>query len=108
VPTRPDDPASDANRRAWQVYEQWHKPFVCCFSDGDPITRGWDKVWHERVPGTQGQSHATLRGGHFMQEDDPLAFARLILEACGRGGASDTRAAASGSFGVRARAAGVA
>jgi haloalkane dehalogenase len=104
VPTRPDDPASDANRRAWQVYQRWDKPFVCCFSDGDPITRGWDKVWHERVPGTFGQPHTTLRGGHFMQEDDPQAFARLIVQACGRGGAADGRATSPGSFATDERA----
>jgi len=84
VPATPDDPASEANRRAWRVYEGWDKPFVCCFSDGDPITRGWDKVWLDRVPGTRGQPHTTLRGGHFMQEDDPQTFAQLVLQVCGR------------------------
>jgi haloalkane dehalogenase len=84
VPTTPDNPASEANRRAWQVFEQWDKPFVCCFSDGDPITRGWDGVWLQRVPGTRGQPHTTLRGGHFMQEDDPQTFVRLVLKVCGR------------------------
>jgi haloalkane dehalogenase len=84
VPIVPDDPASGANRRAWQVYEQWSKPFVCCFSDGDPITRGWDRIWLERVPGTRGQPHTTLRGGHFMQEDDPQTFAALVVDCCRR------------------------
>ena len=84
MPTTPDNPASEANRRAWQVYEGWDKPFVCCFSDSDPITRGLDKVWLDRVPGTRGQPHTTLRGGHFMQEDDPQTFVRLILQACGK------------------------
>jgi haloalkane dehalogenase len=85
VPVTPDNPASEANRRAWQVFERWDKPFVCCFSDGDPITRGWDRVWLQRVPGTRGQPHTTLRGGHFMQEDDPQTFVRLVVQACGRG-----------------------
>ena len=44
VPATPDNPASEANRHAWQVFERWDKPFVCCFSDGDPITRGVDTV----------------------------------------------------------------
>jgi haloalkane dehalogenase len=33
------------------------------------------------VPGTRGQPHATLRGGHFLQEDDPQRFAELIVRA---------------------------
>jgi len=84
VPTRRDDPASDANRRAWTVFENWYKPFITCFSDGDPITRGLDRGFLDRVPGTRGQPHATLRGGHFVQEDDPETFARLIIQACAR------------------------
>jgi haloalkane dehalogenase len=46
-----------------------------------PITRGGDAQWRQRVPGTRGQPHTTLRGGHFIQEDDPLNFARLAIEA---------------------------
>lgn len=84
VPVRPDNPASEANRQAWQVFERWDKPFVCCFSDGDPITRGWDAPWLQRVPGTRCKPHTTLRGGHFMQEDDAQTFARLVLEVVSR------------------------
>lgn len=65
--------------RAWDVFEKWQKPFLCCFSDGDPITRGGDAMWLERVPGTKGQKHRTLHGGHFIQEDDPQGFAAAIL-----------------------------
>jgi haloalkane dehalogenase len=88
VPTKPDNPASESNRKAWQVFERWEKPFICCFSDGDPITRGFDRPWRERVPGTRAQPHTTLSGGHFMQEDDPQTFARLVVGACraGKGG----------------------
>jgi haloalkane dehalogenase len=40
VPTTPDDPAAAANRAAWQVLSDWHKPFLCAFRDRDPITAG--------------------------------------------------------------------
>jgi haloalkane dehalogenase len=81
VPLTPDDPASGANRRAWQVLERWEKPFICCYSDGDPITRGLDRMFRSRVPGTRGQPHTTLHGGHFMQEDDPARLADLVIAA---------------------------
>jgi len=80
VPITPDDPAAPANRRAWQVFEGWTKPFVTCFSDGDPITRGFDRAFRERVPGARSARHATLHGGHFVQEDDPQAFAQIVVE----------------------------
>lgn len=66
--------------RAWTVLEKWEKPFLCCFSDGDPITRGGDALFVGRVPGTRGMEHRTLRGGHFIQEDDPQGFVKAILD----------------------------
>lgn len=69
VPTSPDDPATPANRRAWEVLARWEKPFLTTFSDGDPITRGADRLLRERIPGAAGQEHVTLHGGHFLQED---------------------------------------
>jgi haloalkane dehalogenase len=83
VPTSGFNPRGSAdNERAWQVLEQWHKPFVTCYSDGDPITRGLDGEFVRRVPGAKGQPHCTLSGGHFMQEDDSARFARLIVDCC--------------------------
>ncbi|HET8850686.1 MAG TPA: haloalkane dehalogenase, partial [Marinobacter sp.] len=81
VPTSSDDPASAANREAWRVLEKWRKPFITCFSNGDPITRGGDRHMQRRIPGAFGQPHITLQGGHFLQEDAPKAFARVILDA---------------------------
>lgn len=67
--------------RAWDVFRKWEKPFLLCFADGDPITRGGDAVWLERVPGTRGMAHRTLSGSHFIQEDDPTGFAAAIVDA---------------------------
>lgn len=81
VPVNPEDPAGHANRAAWKVLEKWRKPFITCFSTGDPITRGADRYLQRRIPGALGQPHMTLRGGHFLQEDSPDDFARVILDA---------------------------
>lgn len=67
-------------KRAWQVFEQWEKPFLCCFSDGDPVTRGGETRFIGLVPGTKGQPHRTLKGGHFIQENDPQGFVQAILD----------------------------
>lgn len=80
VPVTPDDPALPDQHRAWRIFEQWSKPFLCCFSDGDPITRGGDQTFLDRVPGTAGQKHRTLKGGHFIQEDDPAGFVAAIVD----------------------------
>ncbi|MCG8457161.1 MAG: haloalkane dehalogenase, partial [Holophagales bacterium] len=78
VPTSPDNPATPANRKAWEVLERWEKPFLTTFSSGDPITRGADKYLRKRIPGAEGQNHQTLRGGHFLQEDSGPEFAAAV------------------------------
>lgn len=81
VPTRPDDPASDANRRAWQAFESWEKPFLTAFSDGDPITGGGDAVFQRTIPGARGRDHVTIEGGgHFLQEDRGPELARVVAD----------------------------
>lgn len=84
VPASLADPASAANIAAWEVLKRWEKPFLLAFSDGDPITRGGDRYVSERVPGTKGQPHLTLRGGHFVQEDSPVEFATAVNELIAR------------------------
>ncbi|MCK9364036.1 MAG: haloalkane dehalogenase [Syntrophales bacterium] len=80
VPTKPDDPSSAANRKAWEVLSAFKKPFLTAFSDGDPITRGGERVLQERIPGAQGQPHTTIKGaGHFLQEDKGEEFAQIII-----------------------------
>jgi haloalkane dehalogenase len=70
VPTAPDDPATEANRAAWDGLTRWDRPFLVAFSDGDPITGGMAPVLRRSVPGAQGLDHPVLEGaGHFLQED---------------------------------------
>lgn len=85
VPTTPDDPASEANRAAWRVYEKWSKPFLTTFSNRDPITRGWERVWQERVPGARHGEHVKIRNaGHFLQEDKGPELAEALLRFIAR------------------------
>lgn len=79
VPTSPEDPARDANLAAWKVLENWQKPFLTSFSDQDPVTAGGDKLFQERIPGTKGQAHVTIKdGGHFLQEDKGEELAVVV------------------------------
>jgi len=81
VPTSPVDPSSEPNRAAWKVLGAWEKPFLCAFSDEDPVTRGGDRAFQSMVPGTKGQPHTTIKGGgHFLQEDKGEELARVIVD----------------------------
>ena len=79
VPSRPDDPAHNANEAAWVGLAAFDRPFLCAFSDSDPITKGADRNLRERIPGAKGQPHTTIvGGGHFLQEDCGEELAEVV------------------------------
>ena len=81
VPTSPDDPASEANRAAWDRLAAWDKPFLVAFSDRDPITGAMAPVLKRTVPGAAGLDHPVLEGaGHFLQEDAGERLGAVIAE----------------------------
>ena len=81
VPTLPDDSSIAAQQRAWEFLRSFDKPFLCAFSDSDPITRGGDAPFRDSVPGARGQPHRTISGaGHFVQEDAPEELSQTIID----------------------------
>ena len=79
VPTSREDPAHDANVATWGVLATWDRPFLCCFSDSDPITSGADRKFLDVVPGARAQAHTTIKGaGHFLQEDKGGELATML------------------------------
>ena len=80
VPVFPDDPAIPANRKAWEALRAFDKPFLTAFADGDPVTDGFDKRFQEQVPGAAAVQHVVIENaGHFLQADQPEAFAQAVL-----------------------------
>jgi haloalkane dehalogenase len=85
LPLTRNDPGARIGRRTMRALEEWERPFVTCYSDGDPATRGWETVFQERVPGAAGSSHHTIEdAGHFLQEDAGAQLGRVVAEAMGR------------------------
>ncbi|WP_237109626.1 hypothetical protein [Nonomuraea sp. MG754425] len=77
VPLSPHDGASGPNRAAWAVLERLEIPFLCAYGEFDPVTRPHAETMSARIPGANGQPHATLEGaGHFLQEDRPAGTGR--------------------------------
>ena len=57
------------------------RTFLTAFGDSDPITRGADAMFRERIPGARGQPHTTIEGGgHFLQEDCGEQLARVVVD----------------------------
>jgi haloalkane dehalogenase len=80
LPTAPDDPAAPANRAAWDALSRWDKPFLCAFSDRDPITAAAAPLFLQVVPGARGLDHPTIAdAGHFLQEDAGEALAHSVI-----------------------------
>jgi haloalkane dehalogenase len=81
IPQTPDDVAAAPAQAAWDVLRRFEGPFLCAFSDGDPITRGADALFTSQVPGCAGQPHTTIAGaGHFLQEDKGEDLARVVVD----------------------------
>lgn len=70
VPTTPDNPASAANRAAWEVIRGLDTPLLTLFGSEDKVMAGVDQVFQKLCSGAQGQAHQVLPdAGHFLQED---------------------------------------
>ena len=81
VPLLPDAPCAAEQAAAWKVFRNWQKPFLCAFTDNDPVTSGADALFRERIPGTKGQPHQTIKGGgHFLQEGRGETLARIVSD----------------------------
>ena len=83
IPITATMPGIIENRRAWKFLEQSNIPFITAFSDHDPTTAAWEKVFQTRVRGAQGQAHQRINNaGHMVQEDNADDLARIILQRC--------------------------
>jgi haloalkane dehalogenase len=80
VPTKPGDAGIEIAEDCWRLLENFNKPFLTVFSDGDPITRRSEKIIQKRIPGAKNQNHRILHGKHFLQEDQPEELGKIITE----------------------------
>lgn len=81
VPTTPDDPASEANRRAWEILSAAKIPTLVAFADSDPITSAMGPIFQGAFRGAQGRDHPTIAdAGHFVQEDQGQALGEAVAE----------------------------
>ena len=80
VPGTPRTPSAEPNKEAWNILRTWEKPFLCAFSDKDPIFSGVENSFYKLVPGCKDMPHVTIENaGHFLQEDQPEACVNAIL-----------------------------
>ena len=81
IPLTRQDVGSAINRSIWDALGHFDRPLLTLFGDSDPSTKGWEKIFQERVPGAKGQPHQTLeRAGHFWQEDCGAEAAHIVID----------------------------
>lgn len=87
IPLTRNDPGAAIGRGTMAALGEWRRPFLTAYSDGDPATRGWDRVFVDHVPGARGQPHTTVTGaGHFVQEQRGEELGRIVAEFVSRTG----------------------
>jgi haloalkane dehalogenase len=80
IPLQPENPGVPLMRETWEQLERWTKPFLTLFGDRDPISKGAELGFQQRVPGAKEQPHVVLSPAHhFLQEDQPEAIAERVL-----------------------------
>ena len=80
VPITPDNPASEANRKAWETVRRWPGKVLTLFSDKDPVMSGGEKPFQKLLPGAAGQPHEIIvDAGHFLQEDKGAEIAAKMF-----------------------------
>lgn len=80
VPLGDDDPPASMLREAWAGLERYEQPFVTAFADREDVTRFFEPLFQQRVPGAHGRPHATIaNAGHFLQEHAPDQLVDIIL-----------------------------
>ena len=81
VPITPDNPASEANRKAWGILQQWSGKVLTLFSDKDAVTAGGEKPFQKLMTGAKDQPHEIIEdGGHFLQEDKGEEIAMKMMQ----------------------------
>jgi haloalkane dehalogenase len=84
VPVSTDDPATAANRAAWDRLSGWDRPFLVAFSDSDPITGPMAPVLRRAMAGAAGLEHPVVEdAGHFLQEDAGPELGRIVASFVG-------------------------
>ena len=60
VPGTPRTPSAEPNKEAWKILREWKKPFLCAFSDNDPIFSGVENSFYKLIPGCKDMPHVTI------------------------------------------------
>lgn len=80
IAVQPDNPGVPLNKKVWEGLERFDKPFLTLWGKLDPVSRGVDREFQRRVPGTQGQPHHRFdHANHFIQEDVPAELVEHTL-----------------------------
>ena len=79
-PRSGEDEGAHLSRAAWRVLSRWRKPFLTLFGKNDLLCGGYAEVFKAKVPGAEGQPHAKIDGGHFIQEENSEELARRTIE----------------------------
>ncbi len=75
----------EENDRVWSALSDLSIPVLTAFSDGDPVTRGHEQKFQDRIAGAKGIEHITIKdAGHYLQEQQPGLLAKAVIQFIGK------------------------
>jgi len=85
IPLTRRDPGAVMGRAAMEALARFERPFLTVYSDADPATGGFERVFQEHVPGAAGQAHVTVPGvGHFLPEEAGAELGAVVADFVAR------------------------
>jgi len=81
IPLTRNDPGAVIGRATMEALRRWEQPLLTVYSDADPATAGWERVFQEQVPGAAGHEHVTVPGvGHFLPEEAGAELGAVVAD----------------------------
>ena len=80
IPTSTDDPEAIVNQKCNAQLKLFSKPFITIWGNNEDLMwKDKDSLLQHLVPGAKNQAHHTLNADHFIQEDQPLELAKILI-----------------------------
>ena len=80
IPTSTTDPEAIVNQKCNAQLKLFSKPFITIWGNNEDLMwKDKDSLLQNLVKGAKNQSHHTLNADHFIQEDQPLELAKILI-----------------------------
>ena len=80
IPSETDDSEAILNKKLNEKLRRFNKPFITIWGNNEDLMwRGKDTILQKSIIGAKNQTHYILNSDHFIQEDQPVELAKILI-----------------------------